>query len=303
MLFQFSRPRLSRPRRYFFSALFCLVLPVASQAQVNTPVELGIIRHTEINEPSGMVKGKGLEDLYWLVNRTGADPRVFAIRSDGTSVIPTFSKFSRWFDEPEEGKQPWEGFRLLYAEQGQWLDMTSDENYLYIYDGSKQSDSDAVIFAFGEIDPTASTQAAVIKRLAVNFPAPEIRPDSGAILSVGNAIYLLAESPTGGVSLYGLVTDNTDAVNTLVLMAEDETLTDVQAAEVSPDGSRLAVLTGEAVFIYSVSSDAEWLADRLETIPLELTAEAGNTSTLTWQSAETIMLGMTSGNLYTIQVD
>ena len=283
----------------------------AQEQAINTSSNINVepyaqVIHEPLDEISGIVKSRGRDNLYWVHNDSGDDARIFAINSDGETVMPTYSKFTRYGGEPEEGKEPWQGFKILYAENRDWEDMTVDDNYIYISDlGNNNNDRhDLMIYAIGEIDPTASTQAAVIKGFPVRYPDQTRFPPSGSrpfdseslFAADGNLYVITKHRKTGrgsnyeaGAKLYRLDTEYTDQDNVLTLIDNHSEMIAATAAEVSPDGQRLAVLSYTAIWLFDKPEQGDqWLSSTFTKFNLN-ESQARQVEAIVWEDNDTLL--------------
>lgn len=280
-----------------------------------TPAEEGLqlVPHARLEQPpldeiSGITRSIHRDDLYWIHNDSGDEARIFAINGEGEVQMPTFSKFSHYAGEPEEGKTPWQGFRVLFADNVDWEDMTADDEYLYIADMGNNFNrrQDLVIYTIGEIDPSASTQSAVIRRIPVRYPEQtvllggDLHYDSESLFAADGRLYVITKHrrhllPIGnqwapGASLYRLDTRETEQVNDLVRIDHHETLTAATAAELSPDGQRLAVLGYTELWLFERPEKGDqWLSAPSERIPLDK-QYARQAEALTWADDATLII-------------
>ena len=229
------------------------------------PDVVGTFSADPLSEVSGMVKSRSYTNTYWVVNDSGNGNRLFAVNNEGNNIIPTFSRFSFYGEDAEEGKEQWEGFRVLYAENIDWETMTVDDNYLYVGDVGNNFNNrrDLKVYLLSEIDPTASTQSAVIKMLPVRYPDQTEFPsivsphfDSEAMFIADGALYFITKHRNGrggyeaGAKLYRLDTDFTEQGNELTLVETHSDLLAVTGAELSPDDQTLAVVSYEALWLF-----------------------------------------------------
>jgi hypothetical protein len=238
-----------------------------------------------INEMSGMVRSRRSNDLFWVHNDSGDSARIFAITGDGRSVLPTYSKFMHYGDEPERGKRQWEGFEVLNASHGDWEDMAIDEQYLYIADVGNNFNMrrDLAIYAISEIDPTASTRSAVIQRWPVHYPEQQTFPpanwhyDAESLFTADGKLYLITKHrETGklwsfepGAKLYRLDTRHTDESNVLTLIDNSTMITAATGADVSPDGNTLAIISLTDLWLFDKPAEGDqWLSSSWKRIPL-----------------------------------
>src|SRR5690606_5888726 len=268
-------------------SFFLALLPAAALSQ--QAIRLSVsdrVTHAPIDELSGIVKSPAHEDLYWVHNDSGDSARLFAIDGEGRVVIPTYSRFSFHGEHEEEGKKPWQGFKVLSADNVDWEDITSDGRYLYVADTGNNLNHrrDLAIYMIGEIDPRASTQAAVIRRIPVSYPEQRAFPglewhyDSESLFSFEGRLYLITKHRglrlfgqrwPPGAHLYRLDSDHTGRDNPLTLVGHRPDLTAATGAELSPNGSRLAVVSYSALWLFDRPGEGDqWLSSTHERLPL-----------------------------------
>src|SRR5210317_1822135 len=117
-----------------YQILLAFLITPCLQAQELSPKVSAVVEAKPIKEMSGIARSVSYPGVFWVLNDSGDEARIFAIKQDGKNVLPTYSRFSYYGEEPEEGKELWQGFPVLYAENVDWESMTIDSNYLYIAD-------------------------------------------------------------------------------------------------------------------------------------------------------------------------
>jgi hypothetical protein len=270
-----------------------------------------------LTEVSGMVKSRSYPNTYWAVSDSGNDARLFAINRDGNTIIPTFSKFSFYGEEREQGKDPWPGFRVLYTENVDWEDMTADDNYIYVADTGNNFNNrrDLKIYMLSEIDPTASTQSAAIKTLPVRYPEQVDFPgdgpfhyDSESLFSADGKLYLITKHRgrfgryEAGANLYRLDTDFTEQPNYLVLVGNHAGIVAATGAELSPDGQKLAVISYTDLWIFDRPAEGDqWLSASGRSYPLN-TNVFRQVETVIWDDDETLILSNEQRDLFRIDL-
>jgi len=287
------------------AALACCA-PVYAQEQVLAPEVYARVQSAPIGEMSGIIKSRRMENLYWVQNDSGDSARIFAINAEGKSILPTYSKFSRYGEYPENGKQQWEGFEVLYAENVDWEDIAIDENYLYLADvgnnGNKRKDM--VIYAISEIDPTASTRSAVVQKYPVVYPEQQDFPpanwhfDSESLFAADGSLYLITKHrETGkaltfqpGANLYRLDTRFTDKNNELVFIEGSAQITAATGADLSPDGQKLAVLSYTDLWLFDKPASGDrWLSSTYQRFALDRTI-LRQTEGVAWVDSDTLLI-------------
>jgi len=281
------------------------------------PDVMGKIAAKSISEVSGMAKSAGYENTYWVVNDSRNGTRLFAVNREGNTIIPTFSRFSYYGEEKVEGKELWPGFRVLYAENIDWASMTIDESYLYIADTGNNFNNrrDLGIYLISEIDPTASTQSAAIRFIPVHYPEQEEFPglgerhyDSEALFLFEDSLYLITKhrdqsgSFEPGANLYRLDSNDEDASKALTLIENHPKMMAVTGAELSPDGSMLAVISYNDLWIFDRPEQGDhWLSSSHRRYPLD-TLYVGQVETIIWDDDSTLVISNEQRTLYVVDL-
>ena len=282
------------------------------------PEIIATLSAAPLDEVSGMVKSRSYANTYWVVNDSGDGARLFAVNREGNNIIPTFSRFSFYGEEPEEGKEQWQGFRVLYAGNVDWESMTADENFLYVADTGNNFNSrrDLGIYMLSEIDPTASTQSAAIRYLPVRYPEQVEYPgrgnlhfDSEALFSADGSLYLITKhrAPNGlgmahGANLYRLDTDFTDQDNLLTLVDTHPDMLAVTGAELSPDGSTLAVISYTDLWLFDRPAEGDnWLSSTSRRVALD-TGVMRQVETVIWDDDGSLLLTNEQRDLFHVDL-
>lgn len=298
------------------------LLHVQAQPQQGTLLQPAVhaqVLSKPIDEMSGIVKSRRHPDTWWVHNDSGDSARIFAIRSDGSSILPTYSKFTRYGDAPEQGKEQWQGFEVLGAGNVDWEDIALDASYLYLADVGNNLNlrKDLAIYAISEIDPTASTRSAVVQKWPVHYPEQTSFPplhwhyDSESLFVSDGALYLITKHRhTGaiggfqaGANLYRLDTRHTDRSNALTLVDSTPLITAATGADVSPDGQTLAVISYEDLFLFDrPASGDRWLSSTHRRIPLDRSV-LRQAEAVAWEDDSTLLITNEQRDIFRLGVD
>ncbi|MES2464113.1 MAG: hypothetical protein V4671_26400, partial [Armatimonadota bacterium] len=75
------------------------------------------VTHPPVEEMSGIVKSVRYPNVFWIHNDSGDEPRLFAIRTDGSVIMPSWLGGSYYTGPiPVEGKKPYPGVRIAVAD-------------------------------------------------------------------------------------------------------------------------------------------------------------------------------------------
>jgi hypothetical protein len=231
---------------------FCTAVGAAGGPTVS---EVGRLRNKSINEASGLAASRTHADVFWTHN-DGDEGVLYAIRGDGTSIgkVKISAKFRDWEDIAADDKG-----NLYLADCG-----NNDTN-------RKQM----TIYRIAEPDPAAGGEADTTATWRLSFPDKPFNCESLFIAGeYGYVISKLPKSQSAGVYRFALTTQakKRHALEHVVDLPIDQPVT---AADISPDGKRLAVLSERALHIFDISGDIKTAATAtpakvdVSTLPLE----------------------------------
>lgn len=222
-----------------------------------------------LNEVSGIVRSNRSKDWFWVHNDSGDLPRIFAIRRDGT-VVST-------------GEKEYMGIEIQPAKNVDWEDIAVGGDNLYISDlgNNDNKRTDLGIYVIGETDPTqvhlvkGANFVPVVYPDQASFPPVLRHFDCEAIFYFKGKLHVLTKHrmpggflPDLGTNLYRLDTTFTDRKNRLKKLDSKANMKGwVTAADVSPDGRYLAVLSHlpmASVWIF----DTQGVGDKLLSKPV-----------------------------------
>ncbi len=228
--------------------------------------QVGTVVHAPIDEQSGAVQSHRWPGAYWVHNDSGDQPRLFAIDQTGAVLVPPYladryrtAPAKKSGNDTSDGKKDWPGLTLEGASNIDWEDIAVDEQYLYIAETGNNGNArrDLGIYVLPEPNPTAQKQARPLAYWPIAYPGQQHFPgkqwhwDCEAIFSYQGKLYFLTKHRVTGqmgraktsTDLYRLDTTHTDRVNTLTHVDHHDDLGGwVTAADLSPDGTKLAVL-------------------------------------------------------------
>lgn len=245
-------------------------------------VPIAQVKHPPIDEMSGIVKSRRYPDTYWVHNDSGDVARLFAVRGDGSVIVPTWLASSYSADVAVEGKPVYLGIGVSLAANYDWEDIALDDDTLYIADTGNNGNArrDLGVYVVPEPNPAAVEGTRITKWLPIAyadqkaFPPEQWHFDCEAIFVVKHKLYFVTKwrvgdkigQPDKGASLYRLDTEYTDRTNVLKLVDTRADLGGwVTAADVSPDGKTLAVLCQApvaSVWLFDISSGGDKFLSR-----------------------------------------
>jgi hypothetical protein len=223
-----------------------------------------------VKENSGIVKSRNHENLFWMHNDSGDEPRVYPVRRDGSVYVA----------ERYGPDQP--GALIAGAINVDWEDIAVDsQSQLIIADsGNNGSDRrDLVLYILPEPSPTAG-RTTWLRRVFFRYPDQSQIPapkenfnfDCEAIFTLGERIYLLSKHRSDTrTTLYRFHPDRwrEAEVDTLELVDRFELYDQATAADATPDGKRLLVCTYHSLWLFDVEDPDQPLRGRVAWLPYE----------------------------------
>ncbi len=279
---------------------------------------LAQMTHPPLAEVSGIAHSSTYPDAFWVHNDSGDEARLFAVRADGSVVVPPYLSDAFAANGANAGKPGWPGITVLGASNVDWEDLVLADGLLYIADMGNNGNArrDLGVYIVPEPNPAATERVRALRFLPVRYPEQVGYPgnrwhfDCEALFVDAGKLYFLtkhrrAGAITGferGTQLYRLDTQHTTQVNDLQRVSSNEALMLPTAAALSPDGNTLAVLTYQRVWLFPrPPSGDDWLAGvpRVFDLPVLRTGIAEG---LTWQDAGTLVIASENRALFRLPV-
>lgn len=258
-----------------------------------------------IGEMSGIVRNP-LDGSFWVHNDSGDEPRLFALDAESRVQIPESLGEDFHGEEAEAGKEPWPGVFIENAVNQDWEDVTSDGVNLYIADmgNNRNARRDLGIYVVPWISLN-DTQAATATRFIpvhypeqTGFPPLERHFDSESLFFADGSLYAITKHRESfpnqrmqpGANLYRLDSQSESESNALTLIDHHSELTAATAAELSPDGNTLAVLSYTAVWLFQRPAEGDaWLSTPSSRLPLDVNA-ARQVEAIAWLDSNTLIV-------------
>ncbi|NJN51186.1 MAG: hypothetical protein HC809_04795 [Gammaproteobacteria bacterium] len=290
-------------KRVLLLSVLLAVLPAWGDQKLR---RIAGIDHPPMSEVSGLARSSQ-PGVFWAHNDSGDEARIFAITLDGKPVIPGY--LARRYSDGS-----WPGLRILNAWNFDWEDMAAANDTLYLADVGNNSNArrDMGVYYLPEPNPFAVPEARALGFLPVRypdqdaFPATEWHFDCEAVFVADGKLHFLTkhrepgqqEGWQPGTKLYRLDTHHTDRDNVLTLVSKRDDVVLPTAAELSPDGSRLAVLTYVAIWIFARPADGEnWLSSPTHTIPISR-LQTKIVEAVAWRDDNTLLVANENRDLF-----
>ena len=214
-------------------------LDVKPAGTLGKPVRVGRLEHPAIAESSGIIASRKHAGVYWTMNDSGSPPRIYAVDQAGKSL---------------------RAVHLHGARNRDWEDIAADsDGMLYVADvgDNARSRKTLTIYCLPEPDPKGKGAAAVKFARSFRYPAGHGPFDCEAMFVRRGWAYLVTKE-SGRAGLYRVAlagkpgeTGEAEFLGTLSGAAW------VTAADISPDGRRIAVLTYLSVIVYELPAPPE----------------------------------------------
>lgn len=211
----------------------------------------GTITDTALKEISGIEAGVVNPNLYWVHNDSGDTARVFAVNASGAT--------QRIYSLTGASAVDWEDIAIGPGP-------TAGASYLYLADIGDNATSRSEIVVYRVLEPTVTAGVATslsgVAALRLRYPDGAHNAEALLIDPVSGELFVVEKTAQGGTArLYrapanlaaGSLTTLTLA-GTLALPAGSTNL--VTGADVSPDGTQVAVRTYAAVLLWNRTAGA-----------------------------------------------
>jgi hypothetical protein len=293
-------------------------IPVSEIQAMNKLEKIARIRHEPISEVSGMVKSRRYPDVYWVHNDSDDIPRLFALDKQGKVIISDYLAPSYYGEKPETDKKSWRGHNIHLASNIDWEDIAIDEDFLYISDMGNNGNvrRDLGVYVLFEPNPKGVFETRILKYMPIvypeqkQFPANQWHFDSEALfISEGKLYFLTKHRKQGkfdefesGTNLYRLDTEFTDQANILQKVDSNDNIAVVTGADLSPDGSKLAILTYIGIWIFDRPEQGDqWLQQKSRLLKLdpEVTQKV---EAICWDDGQTLMIANEQRDWYRLRL-
>ncbi len=257
---------------------------------------IGQVAHEALGEVSGIVKSSR-GDFYWVHNDSGDEARLFAIDADASVLKPPYMRVS------EAG---WPGHVIDNASHFDWEDIALADGVLYIADVGNNGNArrDLGVYVVNEPDPLAIPKMRALKFLPIRYPDQENYPakrwhfDCEAVFVADDKLYFVTKHRRpgeiggweAGAKLYRLDTAFTDRENVLTPVGGRQDVVLATGADISPDGTRLAVSTYTTLWIFDKPTVGDdWFSGKAWSLDLD-PGTARQLEAVTWDDAQTLRL-------------
>lgn len=284
-------------RLLVLASLAALGSMVQALQMAAAPAPLAKVQSKEITEMSGIVRSGRFKDTYWVHNDSGDTARLFAIRGDGKSI----------------GSQG--GISIRNATNIDWEDITREGDTLIVSDmgNNKNRRHNLGVYLVPEPDPKTAKEAPASTFIPIAYPDQTDFPPKGAyefdceaLFSLRGKLYFITKHrinsffPASTAKLYRLDTRDPLHTNVLTLVDRAELGGWVTSASVSPDGTRLAVLTHlpqQSVWLFDVGGKDDHFLSKSPARRI-LLKDMKQTEGICWDDNRTLRVTNEQGEIY-----
>lgn len=304
----------------------CAAIPGPPPDSAGTFVEFPLahvasLDHPPLDELSGIVASSRKFQSYWAHNDSGARPRLFTIDRNYEVSVPDWLRH-RFAAGDALLRAPWPGVEITNASLVDWEEIARIDDRLYIGDVGNNGNArrDLGFYELREPVPGGPQTIRATRFIPVHYPEQDPWPalvwewDCEAVFADGERLYMLTKhrepesvaSRMPGARLYALdvATASTTESNPLRFISRHDTIELATAADLSPDGEALAVLTYAAVWFFPrpAPGDEDWLAGSpaIRTLPI---FETRQVEALTWKNDNILVITDEGGRIFEMQVD
>ena len=208
---------------------------------------IGKYTHPDIQESSGIVTSQQFEGVYWTLNDSGNPATLYATKLNGELIQEIAVQGSGNFD--------WEALGID-AKNQLWIGEIGNNSRLR---------QDLKVMVVAEPDPFNDTEAEIIASYPYRYPDENV--DAEGLFIAEGVPYIVSKERERAV-LYRFPTLVSDVKQVLVRVGEFAGAKFVTGAGLSEDGTRLAVCTYDALWVYNgVAND---LAEMIQSTPWHL---------------------------------
>jgi hypothetical protein len=260
------------------------------------PRAYGKLNSEMIPESSGLAKSRVHDDVFWTHNDSGDSARLFAFDSKGHLIKPprTIS---------------YKGIAVLGALNVDWEDIASDDKgSLFIGDigNNKRNKKLFIIYKINEPSPSEDIAVIVEQTINIYYPGEEESSlglehiNAEAMFWAKNHLLIITKAGRSRYSrLYALSLENLVNENPLTLISSFDFKGMVTGADASADGSRVAVLTYNGIWLFSMEENSlNFFTGDIRWLPIR----AGQCEAICFDG-NSLVISNEQGRIYKIQID
>lgn len=219
----------------------------------------------DIEESSAIVKSRVWDDVYWTLNDSGNDNRIFPFNKNGEILR------AEWYKEDEGGVY------VAGTSNIDWEEMAVDNlGNIHVCDSGNNGNArkDLCIYQIKDPLPVFSGTVNYFQKIHFYYPEQKAFPakpnnfDCEAVFWANDNLYLLTKHRADTQThLYRFDSLDQLKINTITRIGTFEIGGMVTAADASIDGTKLAVLTYDNVWIFE-AEDGDYFNGKISWLPI-----------------------------------
>ena len=238
----------------------------SSQANLSPGQRLiGRLGRGPARENSGIVRSRSRDDLFWMQNDSGDEPRIYPVRRDGTV-----------FNSERYAETA--GTFIGGAINVDWEDIAvmGDGTIIVADVGNNPNNRRDLVLYFVDEPAADAGRTTYRKKVFFRFPDQPAYPapqddfnyDCEAVFSIGEAIYFLSKNRSNTATKVYRLTDFTPGeTHDLELLEEFPIDGMAVGADALPDGSRVVVVTYDTLWLFDVRDPDRPLSHPIGRLP------------------------------------
>lgn len=280
---------------------------------------VGRVVHPPVDEMSGIVRSRQFENVWWVHNDSGDEPRIFAIDSTGhVHAAPWHAdEYAANAAADTSDKATWPGVQLGAAAHIDYEDIAIEDSTLYLGDIGNNGNARRDLGIYVIQEPYFyDRRTRPVKHIPIaypdqnTFPAQDWHFDAEGLFVDDGTLYVLTKHRKGqqidglepGTKLYRLDSERPHRVNTLTLVDRHETIPVPTGAALSSSGDRLAVLSYGSVWLFPRPDEGDrWLSEEPRRIDLP-DERLRQSEAVTWEDAHTLRITNEQRDVFTLQL-
>ena len=221
--------------------------------------------YEEINESSAIIKSRVWDDVYWTLNDSGNKNRIFPFNRNGQLHR------AEWYKENQGGVY------IAGTLNIDWEEMAVDnDDNIYICDCGNNGNArkDLCIYQLKDPLPLFTGSKNYFKKYHFyypeqkEFPAKPNNYDCEAVFWANGKLYFLTKHRADSLTkLYRMDNMDDNIENPLTYLATFDIKGMVTAADVTPDGKKLAVLTYTSIWLFESETD-DYFHGKISWLPI-----------------------------------
>ncbi len=234
------------------------------------PVELqpySSFDFAEIDESSAFVKSRQWDDLYWTLNDSGAENKIYPVTRDGKILR------AEWY------KENMGGIYVSDAVNVDWEELATDNDgnlYIGAFGNNRNMRKDLAVYIVPEPYPLHTGKTRAFQRIDFNYPEQKEFPpekilfDCEAMFHARGKLYILTKHWNDEFTeLYRFDSMDPLKKNPVTLISKFKSGPYVTAADATEDGSKMVMLTYNQIWLFESDTD-DYFAGTVKWLPILL---------------------------------